>query len=56
MKSEEKIEIQNDIGTLAKIISLLSVKYNEEPLLDDAQKAFLSLSVHISKALNIQLQ
>ncbi len=58
MKSEQemKIEIQRDVGELAKNLGLLSTKYKEEPLLDDAQKVFLNLSVHVSRALKIQLQ
>ncbi len=57
MKDDQKIklEIQNDIRDLAKIINSLSTKYNEEPLLKDAQEAFLRLSVHVGKALDIQL-
>jgi len=51
-----KTEIQKEIGELAKIIGTLSEKYQGEVLLDDAQKVFLSLSVHVGKALNIQLQ
>jgi hypothetical protein len=51
-----KLDIQNDIRDLAKIIGLLSIKYKEEPLLIDAQKSFLDLSVHVGRALNIQLQ
>jgi hypothetical protein len=58
MKHDQKmkLDIQNDIRDLAKIISLLSIKYKEEPLLIDAQKVFLDLSVHVGRALNIQLQ
>lgn len=58
MKHDQKmkLDIQNDIRDLAKIIGLLSIKYKEEPLLIDAQKAFLGLSVHVGRALNIQLQ
>jgi len=55
-EQEIKIEIQKDIGELAKTIGLLSMKYRDEPLINDIQKSFLSLSVHIGKALNIQLQ
>lgn len=51
-----KIEIERDIGDLAKILSLLSAKYKDEPLLNDAQNTFLSLSVHVGKALDLQLQ
>jgi len=51
-----KQDIQKEIGELAKIIGTLSEKYQGEVLLDDAQKVFLSLSVHVGKALNIQLQ
>jgi len=58
MKNEReiKIEIEKDIGDLSKVLSLLSTKYNEDPLFNDAQKSFLSLSVHVGQALNIQLQ
>jgi len=58
MKNDKKMktEIQKDIAELSKIIGLLSTKYKEEPLLNNAQQAFLSLSVHVGKALDIQLQ
>ena len=51
-----KVKIQKDIKDLAKILGSLSMKYKDEPLLDDAQGAFLNLSVHVGKALDIQLQ
>jgi len=53
---EIKIEIQKNIRDMAEIISQLSTKYKEEPLLKDIQEIFLSLSVHVGKALDIQLQ
>jgi len=53
---EIKIEIQRNIRDMAEILGHLSTKYKEEPLLKDAQEAFLSLSVHVGKALDIQLQ
>lgn len=58
MKIDEniKIEIQNDIRNMAEILSSLSEKYSEDPLCSDAQSIFLSLSVHVGKALKIQLQ
>ncbi len=55
-KTNLKTEIQKDIRDLAEVLNLLASKYRDEPLLDDAQKAFLSLSVHTGKALDIQLQ
>lgn len=51
-----KRDIQKEIGELAKIIGVLSEKYKGETLLDDAQKVFLSLSVKMGKALDIQLR
>jgi hypothetical protein len=58
MNNDQKIriDIQKEIGDLAKIISLLSMKYKDELLLKEAQKAFMSLAVHVGRALNIQLQ
>lgn len=56
MNDDIKSEIKKDIGDLAKTISLLSAKYKEEPLLNDAQKAFMDLSLHVGKALDIQMQ
>jgi len=53
---EIKIEIQKNIRDMAEIISQLSTQYKEEPLLKDIQKIFLNLSVHVGKALDIQLQ
>ncbi len=51
-----KTDIQKEIGDLAKIIALLSFKYKDEPLLDDAQKAFMGLAMNVGKALNIQVR
>jgi hypothetical protein len=58
MKDDQKIktDIQREIGYLARIIGLLSIKYREEPLLNDAQKTFMNLSIHVGRALDIQLQ
>jgi len=56
MMDDQKITIQNEIRKLAKIIGLLSIKDNEEPLLNDIQKAFHGLAVHVGRALDIQLQ
>jgi hypothetical protein len=58
MKDDQKIktDIQREIGDLARIIGLLSIKYREEPLLNDAQKTFMNLSIHVGRALDIQLQ
>jgi hypothetical protein len=58
MKDDQKmnLDIQKDIQELAKIIGLLATKYKEEPLLIDAERVFLALSVHVGRALNIQLQ
>ncbi len=58
MNSDDKlkIKIQKDIGSLSEVLSLLCSKYSEEPLLDDAERIFLSLSVHVGKALDISLQ
>ena len=58
MEKEQKmkIEIQKDIGDLSRTINLLCNKYKDEPILDEVQKAFLSLSVHVGRALDIQLQ
>lgn len=56
MKDDIKTEIQNDIGHLAQAIGQLSLKYKEDPLCKEAQKAFMALSVHVGRALDIQLQ
>jgi 7,8-dihydro-6-hydroxymethylpterin-pyrophosphokinase len=58
MNDEKKIklDIQKEIGDLARIIGLLSEKYKDDPLLNDAQSAFMNLAVHVGKALDIQLQ
>jgi hypothetical protein len=58
MKADKKmiLDIQKNIQELAKIIGLLTTTYKEEPLLIDAQKVFLTLSVLVGRALNIQLQ
>ncbi len=53
---ELKLDIQKDIKELAGIIGRLTIKYEAEPLLSDAQKAFTSLSVKVGRALDIQLQ
>jgi len=54
--SQLKIEIQKEIRELAKTIHDLSMKYQEEPLMKDAQNVFLNLSLSIGKALDIPLQ
>lgn len=51
-----KTGIQKEIGDLAKVIGLLSNKYREEPLLNDARDSLLRLSVHVCRALDIRLQ
>jgi hypothetical protein len=51
-----KPEIQNDIREMSELIGLLSVKYSNDPLLNDIQKKFLGLSAHAGRALDIQLQ
>lgn len=58
MKDDKKtkIEIQKELGDLAWIIGLLSIKYKEDPVLIDAQKAFMNLAIHVWSALDIQLQ
>lgn len=56
IKNDLKTGISNDIREMAKLIGLLSFKYKDEPLLDETQKTFLSLSVHVGQALDIQLQ
>jgi hypothetical protein len=58
MKADQKMkfDIQKNIQELAKIIGLLTTIYKEEPLLIDAQKVFLTLSLLVGRALNIQLQ
>jgi len=55
-KEELKLEIRKDIGNLSRIIHDLSMKYKKEPGMKDAQKALLSLSVNIGRALNIPMQ
>jgi hypothetical protein len=50
-----KTKIQKDIGELAKTIHDLSIKYQEEQLIKDAQNKFLSLSVNVARALDIPL-
>jgi len=35
-----KINVQNDIREMAKLIGLPSIKYRDEPLLNEAQKVF----------------
>jgi len=58
MKRQEKtiLEIQKDLSELARLLGLLGDRYREEPLMDDAQKTFLRLTVNMGKVLNIQVQ
>lgn len=56
LDEETRLKVQEDIGSLAKAIESLSIKYQDEPLVAEVQKAFLNLSVHVGKAVSIQLQ
>ncbi len=53
---EAKESLIKDIHSLSKIIQELSLKYDNEPLMEELQTRFLGLSVNISIAADIPLQ
>jgi len=57
MKNQQKFktEIHGDLSDLSRIINQLTMKYEKEPLVTEARKAFMSLSVHVGRALDIDL-
>jgi hypothetical protein len=57
IKNEEQLrmEIRKNVGELAESLYSLSMKYEKEPLLKDAQSALLGLAIHVGNALDMQM-